>query len=136
MTMRIDLLAELLSDAGLGVAGESLFLYEMPAECSQGLLIKTPLTGIAINEELPGYFKFGLQVIVRAMTHGAGEDLAGKVIQVLTINQRRIFTNQDGSFAMQVNRLMPETLPIVYPRADSDALEWSINFACSLVLPH
>lgn len=132
--MRMDLLAQVLQDAGLGVIGDDIFIHRMNAEVSQGIMLKMPIAGIPTMPELPGYFKTDFQIIVRAADQLTGDDLAARATAALTFYSRDL-TNDDGSFAMQVKQLYPIKLPIIYPRSPGYGTEWSVNMHIDYVLP-
>jgi hypothetical protein len=131
--MRIDLLADILADAGIGAPGQDIYEEEMPADVRAGVLIKLPLQGVPIDHELPGYFRGAVQVIVRAQKVDTGDRLAKQVMDALTLSERT-FLDAQGNEVMHVNYLRPRTLPIVYPRSDGNGKEWSINLDASYVL--
>lgn len=131
--MRIDLLVDHLATSGAGTPGTDLFEYFMPAECRVGVLLKLPLQGIAIDHELPGYFRGSVQVIVRAQKDETGEHLAQRVSGLLTLVNKS-FVDTSGKEVMFVNHLRPKTLPIVYPRSVGNGKEWSIHLDASYVL--
>jgi len=134
--MRLEIIAEVLASVGLGRIGESIFVHHMPPECREGVMVKTPLTGIEICAELPGYYRGGLQVIVRAQKHERGEEMAKTVLRALSTLQRKEYIHpQTRQPEMIVNQMIPKALPVRYPRSDGNGIEWSINFDCSYVLP-
>ena len=131
--MNLDIISQVIEDANLGVLGVSLFQHHMPEGCVNGILLRTPLNGIAIDHNLPGYFKGSLQAIVRSDSHELGDGLAASVSSALTLSNR-IFASPNGSFLMKVNHLYPTNLPIIYPRSPGNIFEWSINFDCNYVV--
>lgn len=134
--MRVDLLAAWLSSQGVGGIGRTLFAHSMPAECVEGVLLKLPINGIEHDNYMPGFYKSPLQAIVRSQTEARGEKLANQVIKALTHEQTKDYFDQPGNkFAMRINFILPEKLPIRYPRLDGNGIEWSLNFTTSFVLP-
>lgn len=134
--MRIDLLANQLASQGVGIIGKTIFAHYMPAECEQGVLIKLPIGGIEHDNYMPGFYKSRIQAIVRAQSESKGEKLSDKVIQALVHKQTKDYFDQPGSkFAMRINYLLQDQLPIRYPRLDGNGIEWSLNFLTSFVLP-
>lgn len=132
--MRIDLLAKILQDAGLGTMGQDIFIHRMNSEVHQGIMLKLPIAGIPTMPELPGYFKCDFQIIVRAVDQATGDQLAANAAKALTFYERDL-TNDDGSFAMQVKQIYPIKLPIVFPRSTGHGTEWSVNMHIAYVLP-
>ena len=134
--MRIDLLANYLDSQNVGTIGRTLFAHHMPADCVEGVLLKLPINGIEQDNYMPGFYKSPLQAIVRAQSEARGEKLSAQVIKVLTHKQTKDYVDQPGNvFAMRINFLLPEKLPIRYPRLDGNGIEWSLNFMTSFVLP-
>jgi hypothetical protein len=115
-----------IEDLALGVAGQSLFVHEMPAECKVGILVRLPLTGIKIDHELPGYHRGSTQFIVRAPSHTVGQPLADALLAAFTLNEVTLL-DAEGK-GMHLKHMLPKTLPIVYRRSDGNGVEWSINF--------
>ncbi len=108
----------------------------MPAECTEGVLIKPPLSGIEHDNYMPGFYKSRLQIIVRAQSEARGEKLAEQSIKALLHRETKDYYDQPGKkFAMRVNFLLQDQLPIRYPRLDGNGIEWSCNFLISFVLP-
>ena len=129
-------MATILAQAGLGEIGSTIFEHHMPADCRKGILVRAPLLGIKIDHYLPGYYRTMIQVIVRDVRHGAGATKAQQVLDLLTIQKPTSYndpadaTNQ----ALQINQMLPETLPIVYPRSVGNGYEFSINLDASYVM--
>jgi len=138
--MRLDLLAAKLAEdlADLGqtvVAGESLFIDAMSAETERGVLLRIPLTGIAFDHYIPNYYpRAKIQVIVRAPTEDVGKPLADAVVKALTTHMPRDYEDEDDDVVMRINQMLPDTLPIRYPRSEGNLIEWSINFYVNFVL--
>lgn len=124
--MNLTILSKKLQDAGLGVQGENLFLYELPGTVAEGIVIKSPLDGIKIDHELKGFFKAPIQIIVRASNHANGEQLSNKIAELLSTEQADVWSN--GSISILINYCRLESLPIRYPRSDGNGIEWSLNF--------
>jgi hypothetical protein len=132
--MKLEILAQLIQDAGLGTIGEDIYVHSMPADVTSGVLLRDPLAGTKVDPGLPGYYRSRLQTIVRAPDHASGKTRSEAVAKVLEMG-KRIFNNADGSLAMQVNYIYLEQLPIVYPWTPANVLEWSLNFVTSYVEP-
>lgn len=130
--MKLNILSKKLQDAGLGVEGQSLFLYELPGTVAEGIVIKSPLDGIKIDHELTNFFKTPIQVIVRSSSHASGELLAAKISDLLSTEQSDIWT--DGTNSIRINYCRLVSLPIRYPRSDGNGIEWSLNFDFCYVL--
>lgn len=134
--MRLDLIANVLDAEDFGVIGTSIFTNHMPFDCQSGILLRVPLTGIGVQHELPGYFRDIVQLIIREKTIAAGDVLAARVVARLTTQQPQTYNEiVGGAFAMRVNQMLPQHLPIRFPRSEGGYTEWSINFDVSFVLP-
>lgn len=115
-------LADLLETAGLGTKGGTLFIDMLPAEATQAILLRNPLSGTPIDHELPGYYQSHLQMIVRtpAGKYADAEALIAAATAALTVSEQRI-----GS--MFFNYMRPKTLPVVYPLSKGNLLEFSVQ---------
>lgn len=132
--MRLDILAQLLEDTGLGVQGQSIFIHRMDAECTKGILLRLPIAGVETDFNLPDYYRAEFQAIVRAQIQAEGDVLAKSVTAALTFYNRDFF-DTNGVFQLQVKQMYPAKLPIVYPRSDGHGIEWSLNFCAAYVQP-
>lgn len=133
--MRTDIIESLLADAGVGIPGQTLFIHQIPATMREGVMIKLPLEGFPVNGYLPGYFKGSFQVIVRAVTNAEGEAKCREVCKALVTARTKDYFDSPGQLAMRIDQLLLDRLPIRYPRQESNAIEWSINFTVVFVLP-
>jgi hypothetical protein len=133
--MRLDILAQVLVDAGLGTIGTDIFMHRMDANAVRGILLRNPIDGVAVDPTLPKYYKSALQAIVREETQAAGDAKAAAIIAALTFYNRE-FRAPTAPFAliMQVKQLYPTKLPIIYPRSVGRGIEWSCNFHADYVL--
>lgn len=133
--MRLDLLAKELESLNLGTTSGpavDIFVHRMSEECAEGILLRNPLDGVPIDQNLPGYHKSGLQAIVRGKVQSAGDIKSKAVVHALTMYRRNFYEN--GNLAMEVKQLYPTKLPIVYMRSDGRTIEWSLNFHADYVL--
>ena len=127
--MNYELIAARLADAGLGVVGETIFIHHMPADVAEGILLRGPLTGIPFDHYLPGLHKTQFQIVVRSAAHATGDAKARGVIAALSTKTGFDLVDLvTGAPAMLVHNLLPETLPIVFPRLEGNGIEWSIHF--------
>jgi hypothetical protein len=132
--MKLEILAKVLEDAGIGTIGETIFVHRMDAETNVGILLRNPLDGTPVDPNLPGYYRSKLQAIVRHTTQQAGDELTGRVGKALKMFNRR-FTGPGGELVMKINHIFPSQLPITYPRLPGQGIEWSLNFTTSYVQP-
>lgn len=117
----LEALAQLLQDTGLGVQGENIFVHMMPSSVSQGILLLSPLSGVPIDHELPGYRKTSFQAIVRHTSHASGKALAEQMSNALSL----VNTTLSG---YDVKFILPRHEPVVFPVSEGDFLEISVNF--------
>ena len=135
--MRLDIIAQILADAGLGTIGganPTIFVTRMPSECTIGIMLRSPLDGVPVDANLPNYFHHHIQVVIRHNEQVAGDALAAQVQKTLTFYNRK-FLDNDGKLVMQINHLFPVTLPRVYPTLDSLSIEWSMDMNTNYVMP-
>jgi hypothetical protein len=132
--MRLDLLAQLLQDAGVGTIGEDIFVHRMDADTVRGVLLREPLDGVPVDANIPDYFKHNIQVIVREVDQAAGDALATRTRKALTFYNREFLDNANV-LQMKVNQLYPRTLPRPYPRLQGDGIEWSMDMFANYVMP-
>jgi hypothetical protein len=126
--MIYDILEKKLTDSGLVVAGESLFRNLMPAECKVGVMIRTPLSGIAIDPFIEGWHKTQMQVIVRHTDPVEGAAMAAGVIKTLLVETPEFYEASEERGPAHINVFYPGTLPIQYPRLEGNGLEFSMHF--------
>ncbi|RWB95534.1 MAG: hypothetical protein EOQ56_27680 [Mesorhizobium sp.] len=123
-----DILLTKITDAGLAVENENLFLNTIPAEVNLAVMLKAPLTGVVIDPYLPGYYKPSIQAIVRHTDPVEGEAMASQLSRTLTIAGPEFYPANGSRGAVKLSLFYPRTLPIMYPRQDGNSFEWSINF--------
>lgn len=124
--MRYDLIVAYLQAQGLGTAGVDVFAHRMPAHVKSGILIRGPLDGIKHDHYIPGYFKAPIQVIYRHFDQVTGDTKAKQISAALTLHNCQF--SDAGVPAMHVQQMLPNTLPIHYPRLEGEGIEWSLNF--------
>lgn len=129
--MIFDILEKKLVDAGLVVAGESLFRNQMPGECQIGVLIRPPLTGINIDPFIEGWHKTDIQVITRHIDPVDGEALANAVSRVLLVEKPEFYEANAERGEAQISIFYPKTLPIQFPRLEGNGLEISQHFTAA-----
>ncbi len=133
--MNLELIAAALVKEGLGIIGEDIFMHRMEQNCPKGILLKLPIDGIRIDQNLPRYHKTALQAIIRDISQEAGDAKAALVTAALTMSRRDFrATVAPYGLLMQVKQMYPTRLPIVYPRSDGRGIEWSVNLHADYVL--
>lgn len=130
--MIFDVLTNKLVAAGLGVPGRSIFHNAMGAEVNVGVMLRTPLQGVPVDENIEGRHKADIQVIVRHTDPVEGNALANQVTRALLIEASEVHVI-DGK-RIQISLFYPKTLPIQFPRLDGNGLEFSINFKAVFVM--
>ena len=126
--MIYDILEKKLADSGLVVPGVSLFRNYQPAEANIGVLIRTPLTGIAIDPFIEGWHKTDLQIITRHTDPVEGMKMANEVCKILLVDKRESYEASEERGPAHVDVFYPTTLPIQYPRLEGNGLEFSQHF--------
>lgn len=133
--MILEFLAKDLQDAGLGTIGTDIFIHQIDENVVKGIVLRLPIAGIPTDYNLPGFYHATIQVIARSALQVEGDAMAASIKRALTSLQRRVYLNPDDSFAMQLNQMYLEKLPIVYPRSTGYSKEWSLNFYACFVIP-
>jgi hypothetical protein len=123
-----DIIEDKIENAGLAVSGRDMFRFTMPADIDVGVMLKSPLTGIAIDPYIPGYYQPVLQVIVRHTDPVIGEQLAYAVMDTLTVEKDEVFAANSERGQARIIRFYPRDLPIRFPRLEGKGIEWSLNF--------
>lgn len=119
--MKLTEVAVYLAAEGLGVIGQSLFVGEMPATCTRGILLMDTYSGSRIDHELPGWRDTGFRVVIRHDNYEAGEALAEQVSAKLTL-QRNV---QMGSILVRM--MLPYNDPKPYRRSESGVWEFETD---------
>lgn len=112
-----------LESLGLGTRGNDLFLNVLPADATQGTVLRDSLSGTPINYEMPGYFKATFAVVVRIplADYQSGLDRMKTLTNALTLQNLQV-ENQFFKF------VRPRTQPVTYPLANGAVLEISTRF--------
>jgi hypothetical protein len=114
-------IANKLEFEGLGVQGKTLFINFMPMEAKTAIMLRTPLSGVEIDHELPGYFKTHFIVVARAPEYVAALDLMKSVMTALTLYDEDVDT-------INVKYMRPATLPVSFPVSDGNFYEVQVRF--------
>lgn len=126
--MIYDILEKKLIDAGLVVAGQNLFRNTMPHDVKVGVMIRVPLTGIAIDPFIEGWHKTQMQVICRHTDPVEGAKFAANVCKALIVESPEMYEASEERGPAHINVFYPSTLPIQYPRLEGNGLEFSQHF--------
>lgn len=114
-------LAEKLELAGLGIQARTIFVNQLPIECTDGIMLRGLLAGTPIDHELPGYYRTGFHMVVRANSYASGQEKAMAVIAELTVSNVWL-----GD--MLFKHIRPKTLPVVFPISKGNLLEFAVDF--------
>ena len=117
-------MADLIEACGAAKQGDDLFLFTMPADVQNGVMIRGPLTGDPIDPEQPDFYSSEFLVIVRGGDGEAAGATALEISKALTIRRKQ-------SGAIWITECRPRTRPIAYPRNDAGTVEWGIPFVIS-----
>ena len=120
--MNLKPLIDRLVELEVGLPGRTLFINMIPAEATRCVLLRNPLVGTKINYELPGFYKTKFQLIARAGNYEAGEALAEKAIEALTMGHG----TRVGNYVIRHCR--PLTHPSAYPLSKGNLLEFAVDF--------
>jgi hypothetical protein len=85
-------------------------------------MLRSPLSGVAIDNYLPGFYRTRFQVIARAPTYDAGQALINQALKTLKLPADSMIDT------MTINFCRPVTLPVPFPLSSANLIEWSTNF--------
>lgn len=114
-------IADRLEAQGVGIQGKTIFINLMPIECTEGILLRSPLAGTRVDAELPSFYRSSFSVIVRGYDYEAAHSLMKDAMQALTF----LDTEVDDIFIKYVR---PATLPIVFPVSVANFYEIKVEF--------
>lgn len=123
-----DIIEQKLVNGGYGQVAVNIFREHMPGDVKIGFMLKSPLSGIPVDPYLPGFHKTPLQVIVRHTDPAVGEVVANNVMKLLSTEAAKSYPATSERGALILHRLMPDRLPIRFPRLEGNGFEWSLNF--------
>lgn len=130
MSMKLEAVGEILHDEGIAIAGSTLYIYNMPENMQNGvLLIDDPDTPTECDEYIPKLKKSDFRAIVRAGDYETGMALAYQVRNAL---DKYNYTAANG---LKLLRLKPTYDPIAYPVSESDVVEVSVNLWTAYIEP-
>ena len=122
--MKLENVAEYLREQGYGTIGIDLFAHRMPEEVNVGVLLTSPLTGVMIDHEMPGYYKSNFLMVIRHREIDTGLSLAETLSNVLSLQEQKL-----GDVV--VNFIRPRFKPVVFPSSQGDNFEASVGFDAS-----
>lgn len=118
--MDLIVLANHLQSQGFGTTGVDLFAYAMPDGISRGLLVTSQMP-IYRHQYANELYRGEFQVVARGSDHDEIRSRLGSVADAL--NARGVVLGD-----MNFRFIFPKHAPLVFPRADSQLLEASVNF--------
>lgn len=110
------------------VQGQSLFTGTIPGEINRAVMLRVPLEGVPIDPYIPGRYKGPVQVVVRDNDPGRGARDARAVQKVMTVDARQHFEATPERGRVHLDQSQPRTLPVAYPRLESNIFEWAQTF--------
>lgn len=125
--MKLDKIADYLEAQGCGKVGKTIFQYEMPAACKEGVLLMNSYYGTPINHYMPGYRAAEFRLVVRGIEMKKAEALALKISAALTIQGE---TQIPG---LLIKQSLPENEPRVYRRSAGAYWELEVDIQCAYV---
>lgn len=127
--MSLEAIAAILEDAGLGIMGSSIFVHNIPASATNGILIRQLRGGAIIDPELPGWRRWTFMMIVRATELNTGMDLMRQAVEALSSENEHV--EQDLLWKYR----RPESEPMVYPLSSGANYELQVNIdACYVIV--
>lgn len=111
-----------LEDGGFGSEGIHIFIEFMPEGSEKAILILQPPSGARIDQNMPGYFRSGFQVIVRDKSFNDGNDI---IKQVVTFLENSANIELKG---WRLRTARATHLPLHYRISDGKLFEHSVNF--------
>ncbi len=125
--MKLDSIARKLQTDGLGTIGKEIFIDNMPAKATSGILLRSALLGSPIDYELPGYRNTHFNVATRGKTHKAGEELMARVMLALTLGETKLT-------GMAIQHMRPRTDPVAFPLSEATIFEFLVIFEVVYVI--
>ncbi|HBL6736633.1 TPA: hypothetical protein LSH72_004023 [Klebsiella oxytoca] len=114
--MFVEGLAMYLAEKGVGKAGSDIFIDAMPQSVKAAVMVTSATSGIAVDDELRGFYFDSMLIVVRDISLAAAQKKMKTISDFLPVDN---ITSKDVFFRM----LRPMTLPIVYPRNDGALFE-------------
>lgn len=125
--MKLDTVASILTTSGLGRLGKEIFKNHMPAEFTEGILLRDGFSGTDINWELPGFYKTDFQLIVRSKSYQNGLEMIENAVRALTLGEVTVLDTQ-------FRYMRPKRLPFSYPIAPSNHMEFVVPIDCCFTI--
>ncbi|EPJ5021548.1 phage tail terminator protein [Klebsiella pneumoniae] len=114
--MFVEGLAMYLAGKSIAKAGADLFIDAMPQGVKSAVMVTSSTSGIAVDDELRGFYMDSMLIVVRDISLAAAQKKMKSISHLLPVEN---IASEGVFFRM----LRPMTLPIVYPRNDGALFE-------------
>ncbi|WEU67486.1 minor capsid protein [Xanthomonas phage JGB6] len=130
MSDKLYAVAEILTNEGIAIPGDTLYIANMPEGYQNGVvLIDDPDSPTEIDEYIPKLKKSDFRAVIRGSNYENAMALAKQVRVTL---DKYNYTATNG---LKFLRLKPTYDPIAYPVSDSDVIEVSVNLWTAYIDP-
>ena len=119
--MNLEAIATHLAANDCGIVSTTIFVTEMPAEATEGILLMGPYDGTQIDRDLPDFYKTEFRVVVRSVAYATGRALAKKASLVLSSDAGF------SVFGMTVKQSLPQNLPRPYRKSVGGYWEFEVD---------
>lgn len=116
----LSVIAQMIEEAGYGTVGIDIFIGMMPEDQPRCLMLRIPFTGAPIDDGMKNFYDTSFQIIVRDPNPERGYQTCVEVSNALKV---RRYTREDVS----ISWMFPKSLPVNYPRGDSQEIENSVH---------
>ena len=120
-------IANYLEERQFAKQGKTLFLYRLPHEIKDGILLIDRMTGAERFRDLPGYSKTRFRGIVRATR------MCDLQSRAFALSEALNFKEETRVGRVLFKELYPINDPIVYPMSEGAFFEAAINFQTAFV---
>lgn len=127
--MNLEGICSELENQGIGKAGETIFINQMPDTCDEGVLLRMPFMGTPIDYYLPGYRKTEFWMIVRSKNYGAAKELAQAASDAINHPYGEVTIDN-----MKINYLRPQNDPVHFPTSAGGYTEFLVIFDANYVI--
>lgn len=120
-------IANRLEEQGIGINGRTIFVNFMPAEVTEGILLRDYFGGTEIDHELPKFYKPSYMIIVRTADTAAGLELMKAAVAALTFSMPEEIEESTYRY------MRPRALPFAYPPSPGQNIEIAVNMDCCFI---
>ncbi|MCR9222933.1 MAG: hypothetical protein NXH70_02590 [Hyphomonas sp.] len=105
----------------------SAFAFQLPEGApNPSVVIAPPIDGLEYDRELPDWYRGKFQAVIVSGSVPDARDYGNQILRDLTMNDVQV-----GS--IRIVKSVAETIPIVFPKSDSDQFECSVTFNLTFV---